>query len=83
MKLSLHMLPKNISYHKIANQRKLKRKLKRNWDRKDWWLSADECLDLQLVDQVHAMMPEMRLKTARAKAQGAKGKRGKNKKGKK
>ena len=33
-------------------------KLKRNWDRKDWWIDADECLDLGLVDEIRAMMPE-------------------------
>lgn len=33
-------------------------KIKRNWDRKDWWISADECLDLGLVDEVRAMLPE-------------------------
>ena len=35
-----------------------KRKLKRNWDRKDWWIDADECLEMGLVDEVRAMMPE-------------------------
>tara|TARA_Y100000310_G_scaffold180736_1_gene180670 strand:+ start:590 stop:1336 length:747 start_codon:yes stop_codon:yes gene_type:complete len=33
-------------------------KIKRNWDRKDWWISADECLELGLVDEIRAMMPE-------------------------
>ena len=33
-------------------------KIKRNWDRKDWWISADECLSLGLVDEVRAIMPE-------------------------
>jgi len=37
-----------------------KQKIKRNWDRKDWWISADEALDLKLVDEVRAMMPEMK-----------------------
>ena len=27
-------------------------KIKRNWERKDWWLSSDECLELELVDEV-------------------------------
>lgn len=27
-------------------------KIKRNWDRKDWWLSSDECLDLGIVDEL-------------------------------
>lgn len=33
-------------------------KIKRNWDRKDWWISADEASDLGLVDEVRAIMPE-------------------------
>ena len=35
-----------------------KQKIKRNWDRKDWWISADEALDLKLVDEIRGMMPE-------------------------
>ena len=35
-----------------------KQKIKRNWDRKDWWISADECLELDLVDEIRGMMPE-------------------------
>ena len=35
-----------------------KRKIKRNWDRKDWWIDADEAVDLGLVDEIRAMMPE-------------------------
>ena len=35
-----------------------KQKIQRNWDRKDWWIDADECLNLGLVDEVRAMMPE-------------------------
>lgn len=35
-----------------------KSKIKRNWDRKDWWIDADECLELNLVDDIKAMMPE-------------------------
>ncbi|MAF24733.1 hypothetical protein CL634_04075 [bacterium] len=37
-----------------------KQKIKRNWDRKDWWISADESLELGLVDEIRAMMPEYR-----------------------
>ncbi len=33
-------------------------KIQRNWDRKDWWIDADEAVDLGLVDEVRAMMPE-------------------------
>ena len=29
-----------------------KLKIKRNWDRKDWWISSDEALDLGLVDEI-------------------------------
>jgi ATP-dependent Clp endopeptidase proteolytic subunit ClpP len=35
-----------------------KQKIKRNWDRKDWWIDADECLEIGLVDEIRAMMPE-------------------------
>ena len=35
-----------------------KHKIKKNWDRKDWWIDADECLSLGLVDEVRAMLPE-------------------------
>lgn len=34
-------------------------KIKRNWDRKDWWLSADECLELGLVDEIRGRLPEL------------------------
>jgi ATP-dependent Clp protease protease subunit len=27
-------------------------KIKRNWDRKDWWLDADQCLEVGLVDEI-------------------------------
>ena len=33
-------------------------KIKRNWERKDWWISSEEGVDLQLVDEVRAIMPE-------------------------
>ena len=33
-------------------------KIKRNWDRKDWWIDADECLDLGLVDEIRGKMPK-------------------------
>jgi ATP-dependent Clp protease protease subunit len=35
-----------------------KLKIKRNWDRKDWWIDADEAVTLGLVDEIRAMMPE-------------------------
>ena len=37
-----------------------RRKIKKNWDRKDWWISAEEALELQLVDEVRAILPEKR-----------------------
>lgn len=30
-------------------------KIKRNWDRKDWWLDSDQCLEYGLVDQVRGV----------------------------
>ena len=45
-----------------------KQKIKRNWDRKDWWISADEALEAHLVDEVRAMMPEAKTKTLRTSA---------------
>lgn len=31
------------------------RKIRRNWERKDWWLSSDECLELGLVDEIRGI----------------------------
>lgn len=31
-------------------------KIKRNWDRKDWWLDSDQCLDVGLVDEVRGVV---------------------------
>ena len=42
----------------VSRSRLTKVKIKRNWDRKDWWIDADECLTLGLVDEVRAIMPE-------------------------
>tara|TARA_R100000808_G_scaffold1950_1_gene8258 strand:+ start:50518 stop:51255 length:738 start_codon:yes stop_codon:yes gene_type:complete len=36
-----------------------KNKIKRNWDRKDWWISADECVEMGLVDEIRGKMPEL------------------------
>ena len=44
-----------------------KQKIKRNWDRKDWWISADEALELNLVDEIRAMMLEVKPKKSPAK----------------
>ncbi len=35
-----------------------KSKIKKNWDRKDWWLSADQTMEMGLVDEIRAKMPE-------------------------
>tara|TARA_B100000287_G_scaffold432044_1_gene490518 strand:+ start:5037 stop:5768 length:732 start_codon:yes stop_codon:yes gene_type:complete len=35
-----------------------RQKLKRNWDRKDWWIDADECVKVGLVDEIRGVMPE-------------------------
>tara|TARA_Y100000588_G_scaffold390437_1_gene495912 strand:+ start:8939 stop:9670 length:732 start_codon:yes stop_codon:yes gene_type:complete len=35
-----------------------RQKLRRNWDRKDWWIDADECVKVGLVDEIRGMMPE-------------------------
>lgn len=43
----------------FASRSKLtKKKIKKFWDRKDWWISADESLELKLVDEVRSIMPE-------------------------
>jgi ATP-dependent Clp endopeptidase proteolytic subunit ClpP len=33
-------------------------KIKRNWERKDWWISAEEAVELKLVDEIRAILPE-------------------------
>jgi ATP-dependent protease ClpP protease subunit len=33
------------------------RQVKANWNRKDWWISADEALTLGLVDEVRGVLP--------------------------
>lgn len=42
-----------VSRSKLAGS-----KIKRNWDRKDWWINADECVKLGLVDEIRGVMPE-------------------------
>lgn len=42
-----------------SRSRLTKQKIKKNWDRKDWWISADEAVELNLVDEVRASLPEM------------------------
>lgn len=31
------------------------RKIRRNWERKDWWLSSDECVTMGLIDEVRGV----------------------------
>lgn len=31
-------------------------KIKRNWDRRDWWLTAEECLELGIIDEIRGGM---------------------------
>lgn len=31
-------------------------KIKRNWDRKDWWISSDDALELGLVDEIRGQL---------------------------
>ena len=33
-------------------------KIKRNWDRKDWWINADEALGMGLVDEIRGTLLE-------------------------
>ena len=42
----------------VSRSRLTKQKIKRNWDRKDWWIDADECQQLGLVDEIRGIMPE-------------------------
>ena len=51
----------------VSRSRLTKQKIKRNWDRKDWWIDADECLSMGLVDEVRAMMPEHHLNKSKKK----------------
>jgi len=51
-----------------SRSRLTKQKIKRNWDRKDWWISADEGLEMQLVDEIRAVMPEKKPKAPKRKA---------------
>jgi len=46
----------------VSRSKLSKLKIKRNWDRKDWWIDADECLNNGLVDEIRGMMPEMKKK---------------------
>ena len=51
----------NLTRHKIV----------RNWDRKDWWIDADEAVEMGLVDEIRAMLPEhQNLRKEKAKKKG-------------
>jgi ATP-dependent Clp endopeptidase proteolytic subunit ClpP len=43
-----------------ARSKLTRRKIMKNWDRKDWWISPDEALELSLVDEIRASLPEMK-----------------------
>jgi ATP-dependent Clp protease protease subunit len=42
----------------VSRSKLTRSKIQRNWNRKDWWITADECLDLNLVDEVKGVLPE-------------------------
>ena len=44
----------------VSRSKLTRLKVKRNWDRKDWWIDADQCLEYGLVDEIRGMMPEMK-----------------------
>jgi len=56
----------------VSRSKLTKQKIKKNWDRKDWWISADEALELELVDEVRAKMPEAKLQAQKTKKRKAK-----------
>jgi ATP-dependent protease ClpP protease subunit len=55
-------LVKRIEYRILdvfVSRSKLSRsKIQRNWNRKDWWITADECIEMGLVDELRGVMPE-------------------------
>ena len=55
-------LVKRIEYRILdvfVSRSKLSRtKIQRNWNRKDWWITADECVEMGLVDEIRGVMPE-------------------------
>jgi len=42
----------------VSRSKLSKTKIQRNWNRKDWWIDADECLELNLVDEVRGTLLE-------------------------
>ncbi len=32
-------------------------KIRKNWERRDWWLTADECKELGLIDEIRGSLP--------------------------
>lgn len=47
----------------IKRSKLTKLKIKRNWDRKDWWIDADESLSLGLVDEIRGELKNFPSKT--------------------
>jgi ATP-dependent Clp endopeptidase proteolytic subunit ClpP len=45
----------------ITRSKLSKQKIKRNWERKDWWISAEECVEMGLVDVIKGTMPESKV----------------------
>jgi ATP-dependent Clp protease protease subunit len=39
-------------YVKRSEGKLTAQKIKRNWDRKDWWLTAEDCLELGVIDSI-------------------------------
>lgn len=55
----------------VSRSKLTKQKIKKNWDRKDWWINPDEAKELGLVDEVRATLPEMKCAVPK-KRKGAK-----------
>lgn len=76
-------LVKRIEYRILdvfVSRSKLSRmKIQRNWNRKDWWITADECLEIGLVDEVRGILPEHIYQKAKAKKKEVKKKSSKKK----
>jgi ATP-dependent Clp endopeptidase proteolytic subunit ClpP len=51
----------------VSRSKLTKQKIKKNWDRKDWWINPDEAKELGLVDEVRATLPEMKALESKAK----------------
>jgi len=40
----------------VARSKLTKQKIKRNWDRKDWWIDSDQALEFGLVDEIRGQL---------------------------